>query len=89
MKAFSWNWLKYGWLKKETEGLLTAAQDQLFTTRNYKVAMMREQGSKKCGMCNARDKTSMHVLSEFEKVAEGEYKKKHNLLALIISIVVV
>ncbi len=23
----SWNWLKKGWLKKETEGLLTAAQD--------------------------------------------------------------
>ena len=23
----SWNWLKKGWLKKETEGLLTTAQD--------------------------------------------------------------
>jgi len=55
MKTCSWKWLKSGWLKKETEGLLLAAQDQALPTRNYKVAIMKEQGSKKCRMCNARD----------------------------------
>ena len=40
----SWNWLKAGWLKKETEGLLLAAQDQALPTRNYKVKIMNEQG---------------------------------------------
>jgi len=84
MKTCSWKWLKYGWLKKETEGLLLAAQDQALPTRNYKVVIMKEQGSKKCRMCNARDKTVMHILSECEKLAQGEYKKRHDHVASII-----
>jgi len=66
MKTFSWDWLNSGWLKKETEGLLLAAQDQVLATRNYKVALMKEQGSKRFRMCNARDKTMMHILSKCE-----------------------
>lgn len=84
MKTCSWKWLKSGWLKKETEGLLLAAQDQALPTRNYKVAIMKEQGSKKCRMCNARDETVMHILSECEKLAQGEYKKRHDHVASII-----
>ena len=80
----SWNWLKTGWLKKETEGLLLAAQDQALPTRNYKVKVMKEQGSKMCRMCGARDETVMHILSECEKLAQGEYKKRHDRVASII-----
>jgi len=43
MKTYLCKWLKSGWLKKETEGLLLPAQDQALPTRNYKVAIMKEQ----------------------------------------------
>jgi hypothetical protein len=80
----SWNWLKAGWLKKETEGLLLAAQDQTLPTRNYKVKIMNEQGSTMCRMCGVRDETVMHILSECGKLAQGEYKKRHDRVALLI-----
>ena len=84
METQSWNWLRSGWLKKETEGMILAAQDQALPTRNYKVTIMKEQGSKKCRMCGERDETVMHILSECEKLAQGEYKKRHDRVASII-----
>ena len=80
----SWDWLRSGWLKKETEGLLLAAQDQALPTKCHKVMIMKEQGSKTCRMCGARDETVMHILSECEKLAQGEYKKRHDRVASII-----
>ena len=35
-------------------------------------------------MCGARDETVMHILSECEKLAQGEYKKRHDRVASII-----
>lgn len=80
----SYTWLKTGWLKKETEGFLLAAQDQALPTRNYKVNIMKEQSSKMCRMCGSRVETVMHILSECEKLAQGEYKKRHDHVASII-----
>ena len=84
LEANSWDWLKTGWMKKETEGMLMAAQDQALPTRYYKVRVMKEQGSSKCCMCGQRDETIMHILSECEKLAQGEYKKRHDRVASII-----
>ena len=63
MEVSSWKLLKKGWMKKNTEDLLMAAQDQALPTRNYKVTIMKEEGSKKCGMCGERDETVMHIIS--------------------------
>ena len=38
----SWDWLKGGILKKETEGLLTAAQDQALQTNYIKKKIDRQ-----------------------------------------------
>jgi hypothetical protein len=78
MEIVSWDWLKTGWLKKETEGFLLAAQDQALPTKNYKVTIMKEQGSKKCRMCGERDETVMQIISDSEKLAQREYKKRHD-----------
>ena len=64
--------LRSGWLKKEIEGMILP------------VTIMKEQGSKKCRMCGERDETVMHILSECEKLAQGEYKKRHDRVASII-----
>ena len=37
----------------------------------------KQQGSKKCRMYNERDETVMHILSESSKLAQTEYKKRH------------
>jgi hypothetical protein len=84
LEISSWKWLTTGWMKKETEGLLLAAQDQALLRRDYQVLVMKEAGSKKCRMCGARDETVMHILSECEKLAQGEYKKRHDRVATIV-----
>ena len=84
LEVSSWDWLKTGWLKKETEGMLMAAQDQALPTRNYKVKVMKEEGSSKCRMCGQRDETIMHILSECEKLAQKDYKNRHDRVASII-----
>ena len=45
---------------------------------------MKEEVSKKCRMCGERDETVMHIISECEKLAQGEYKKRHDRVASII-----
>lgn len=67
------DWVKSVQLKKETEGLLLAAQDQALPTSSYKVIIMKEKGRKNCWMCNTRNETVMHIISEFEKLANGKY----------------
>lgn len=84
MNISSWRWLKTGYMKKETEGFLMAAQDQALPTRNYKVTIMKQVGTKKCRMCGERDETVMHILSECSKLAQTEYKKRHDKVATLI-----
>lgn len=49
------------------------AHDKALPTRNNKVNIMKEQGSKMCRMCGSRVET---VPSECEKLAQRECKKR-------------
>ena len=71
-------------MKRKTEGMTSAAQDRLCPIRNHKVTIMKEQGNEKCWTCDERDDTVMHILSEYEKLVQGKYKKRHDCVALII-----
>ena len=68
-----WRWLRTGYIKKETESLLTVAQDQKLVTKAYKVTILRQQGSKKCKIWKKRDWADN--FSECSKLAQTEYKK--------------
>ena len=70
----SWSWLKSGYLKKETEGMILAAQDQALRTNWIKSNIDKEDISSKCRMCGERDETIAHVVSECQKLAHREYK---------------
>ena len=51
----SWQWLKRGRLKKETEGLIMAAQDdQALRTNNIKYRIHKQTISAACRMCGER-----------------------------------
>ena len=52
-----------------------AAQDKKLATKTYRVTILKQQGSKKCRMCNERDETVMHILSEHSKLAQKCHDK--------------
>ena len=83
-KEQTYKWLRNGYLKKETEGLITAAQDQALATRWRKVKIEKVEGSALCRMCNQKDETVFHILSECSKLAQSEYKKRHDKVAQIV-----
>lgn len=81
----SWNWLKKGWLKKETEGLLTAAQDQALRTNSIKHLIDKQDVSPKCRMCGDRDETVAHITAECMVLAQKYYKEwRHDKVAQVL-----
>ena len=81
----SWTWLQQGELKKETEGMLTAAQDQALRTRYIRKVIDKEDISAMCRLCGERDETIAHIVSECKMLAQKQYKQwRHDKVAQII-----
>ena len=76
-KGVSWRWFQTGYLKKETESLLMAAQDQTLAITAYRATILKQQDSMKCRMCTGRDETVMRNLSECLNLVDTVYKKRH------------
>ena len=71
----SWEWLKKGYLKKETGSTTVAAQDQLLCTGNLRNAIYRENVESVGRVCDVPNETAAHIASECSKVAQKEYKQ--------------
>ncbi|XP_068707395.1 uncharacterized protein [Montipora foliosa] len=81
----SWGWLKRGILKKETEGLLTAAQYQALRTNSIKNRIDKEDVSPMCRLCGEREETVSHIVAECKKLAQREYKMwRHDKVGQVI-----
>ena len=76
--ASSWNWVMRGHLKRETETLIMAAQDQALRTNAIKARIDKTTENSLCRMCHAKDETVMHILCECPKLAQKEYKRRHD-----------
>ena len=72
-------WLRKGNLKRETESLLIAAQDESYQTRIDKT-----QQNGKCRLCGDKDETINHIISECSKLALKEYKARHDWVGKVI-----
>ena len=72
----TWEWLRRDELKKETEGLITAAQDQSLWTNVMKARIEKSDVSPMCRMCNAAEETVFLIVSECSVHAQMEYKGK-------------
>ena len=82
---FSWNWIGTGELKKETEGLIFAAQVQALRTNAVKARIENQNVSSKCRMCGSHDETVQHIfLCSCPKLAQTEYKKRHDVVRRVI-----
>ena len=81
----SWDWVEKGKLKKETEGLLMAAQDQALRTNSNKCRIDKQKVLPSCRMCGEREETVVHVTGKCKTLAQKYYKNwRHHKVAQII-----
>ena len=80
----TWTWLRKETLKRETESLLIAAQDNAIRTNHIKARMDKTQQYSKCRLCGDTDETINHIISESSKLAQKEYKARHNWVGKMI-----
>ena len=74
----SWNWLRRGELKRETESLILAAQEQGLNTNYVKKNVYGMDVSEKCRLCGKEIETAMHIASACSMLAQKEYKRRHD-----------
>ena len=77
----TWTWLRKGNLKRKTESLLIAAQDNAIRTNHVKVRIDKTQQNSKYG---DRDEIINHIISECSKLAQKEYKTRYDWVGKVI-----
>ena len=80
----TWTWLKKGNLKRETESLLIAAQNNAIRTNHIKARIDKTQLNSRCRLRGERDETINYIISECSKLAQKEYKTRHDLVGKVI-----
>ena len=79
-----WAWLQNGDLKRKTESLTVAAQNQSIRTNLVKARIDKSQGDSLCRVCRKVDESIDHVVSGCSKVAQKQYKRRHDKLGKIV-----
>ena len=80
----SWSWLRRGDLKGCTEALVCSAQEQSLRTNYTKYHIDKTSDTPLCRMCGERGETVSHLVSECSKLAQREYKRRHDNVAKYI-----
>ena len=71
-------------MKKEREGLIFAVQEQALRTNWIRESIDGQEVSEKCRMCGERDESITHLIAECKKLAQKEYKQRHDNIARIV-----
>jgi len=75
---------KRGFVRRNRR-LLTAVQDQVILTRNYKKYILKQPDTNAlCRRCGKESETIQHITAACEQLAPTEYAKRHDGLAKII-----
>ena len=69
---------------REAESLLMAAQNSAIRTNHIKVRIDKTQQNSKCRLCGDRDETINHIISEYSKLAQKEYKARHDWVGKVM-----
>ena len=77
-----WRWLRNGFLKKETEGLILATQEPALRTNSIKHSVDKTSQTPLCRSCGESTETVWHIVSGCKKLAQNEYRKRHDKVAL-------
>ena len=65
-------------MKKETESLTVAAQNESIRTNLVKAKIVKNQGDSSCRMCRKVDESIYHIVAGCSKLAQKEYKSRHD-----------
>ena len=79
----TWRWIRKCYLKKEKVGLIFAAQEQALRTNWLRKNIDGKDVSEKCRICGERDESITHLIAECKKLAQKEYKQKHNIARIV------
>ena len=77
-------WLLNGDLKRETESLTVAAQNPSMRTNLVQTRIDKRQGDSLCRVCRKVDESMDHIVRGCSKLAQKEYKRRHDNLGKII-----
>ena len=77
----SFKWMKHTGLKGETEGLITAVQDQALNTRYYSKHIIKQGTTDRCRMCHKKPEIVEHIISGCQILAAYQYFNRHNQVA--------
>ena len=80
----SFNWLCKEELKRETESLILAAQEQALNTNSVKASIYHLQENDKCALCSDAAEKVTHIVTGCKKIAQKEYKRRHDKVASFI-----
>ena len=80
----TWTWLRKGNFKREIDSLLIAAQDNAVSTNHIKARRDKTQQNSKCRLCGNRDEIINLIISKFSKLAQKEYKTRHDCVGKVI-----
>lgn len=78
-------YLRSGWLTRETEGMISAIQDQVVATRYYSRCILKLNiPTDLCRVCGQKPETINHIIGGCSVIAPKEYLHRHNSIAKII-----
>ena len=80
----TWTWLRKGNLKREIESLLMAAQNNAIRSNHIKARIGKTQQNSKCRLCGDKDETINHIISKCRKLAQKEFKTRHDWVGKVI-----
>ena len=61
-----------------------AAQNNAIITNNINARIDKTQQNSKCRLCGDREETITHIISECSKLAQKEYKTRHDWVGKVI-----
>ena len=79
-----WAWLQNEHLKRETESITVAAQNQSIRTNLVKAKIDKSQGDFLCRVCKKVNDSIDHIVSSCIKLAQKKYKRRHDSLGKIV-----
>ena len=80
----TWQWLQRGELKKETKGMIMAAQVRALRRRCIQRAIAGTSIFPKCRKCYQKEETIDHIASECPALPQNQYKKRQDTVARVV-----
>ena len=82
----SWTWLRKGNFKREPEFILIATQNNAVRTNHIKARIDKMQQNSRCRLCGEGDESINHIIRKCSKLAQKEYKNKHDWVGKVIQL---